>query len=225
MGEAKDQDRHVALAQQRQTMLDRQLRERGITDQRLLDAMDRVHREDLVPEHLANHAYEDAPLPIGYGQTISQPFTVALMCWLLDLKATDKVLEVGTGSGYGAAVLSQLAGTVFTIERIPALAETAEKRLAQLGYSNVEVRAGDGSPGLPEEAAFDGIVVTAGAEGLPEVHLQQLVEGGRIVIPLGTSKYGQSLFRITRRSDELLIEDLGAFAFVPLIGKYAWKSS
>jgi protein-L-isoaspartate(D-aspartate) O-methyltransferase len=210
------------FAELRRLMVEEQLREHGITDVRVLDAMGRVPREEFVPDTARDAAYEDGPLPIGYGQTISQPYTVAFMCQALQLDGTEKVLEIGAGSGYGAAVLSLLASSVHTIERVPELGEAARTRLLQLGYDNVRVVTGDGTLGLPAEAPFDGIVVTAGAESLPDAYVRQLRPGGRIVIPIGGYRYNQTMYRFTRRDQELQVENLGGFAFVPLIGRYGW---
>jgi protein-L-isoaspartate(D-aspartate) O-methyltransferase len=210
------------FAELRRWMVDEQLREHGISNERVLDAMRRVPREEFVPDELRNAAYEDGPLPIGFGQTISQPFTVAFMCQALQLEGTEKVLEIGAGSGYGAAVLSLLASTVFTVERVPGLVTSARASLSRSGYQNVHVIAGDGTLGLPDEAPFDAIVVTAGAETLPDAYVRQLRAGGRIVIPLGRSRHNQTMYRFTRLDEHLRVENLGAFAFVPLIGKYGW---
>jgi protein-L-isoaspartate(D-aspartate) O-methyltransferase len=211
------------FAEWRERMVDEQLRERGMRDERVLQAMRTVPREEFVDEYLRDRAYDDGPLPIGFGQTISQPFTVAFMCEALQLTGTERVLEVGTGSGYAAAVLSLLAQEVFTIERIPALAEQSRKRLDRLGYRNVHVNSGDGTLGLPEHAPYGAIVVTAGAETLPQPFLQQLAAGGRIVIPVGSCPFGQTMLRHTKRPEGLQVEDLGGFAFVPLIGHYGWN--
>ena len=210
------------FAELRRWMVDEQLREHGISDERVLDAMRRVPREEFVPEELRDAAYEDGPLPIGFGQTISQPFTVAFMCQALQLEGTEKVLEIGAGSGYGAAVLSLLASSVFTVERVPGLVNSARARLTRTGYENVNVVAGDGTLGLPDEAPFDAIVVTAGAETLPDAYVRQLRAGGRIVIPLGRSRHSQTMYRFTRIDEQLQVENLGGFAFVPLIGRYGW---
>jgi protein-L-isoaspartate(D-aspartate) O-methyltransferase len=211
-----------AFAELRRRMVEEQLREHGISDPRVLDAMGRVPREEFVPADLRDAAYEDGPLPIGAGQTISQPFTVALMCEALQLEGTEKVLEIGAGSGYSAAVLSLLAKSVFTVERIPGLARTARMRLEQLGYGNVRLITGDGTLGLPAETPFDAIVVTAGAETLPDAYVRQLRPGGRIVIPIGGYRYNQTMYRFTRLPEELRVENLGGFAFVPLVGKFGW---
>jgi protein-L-isoaspartate(D-aspartate) O-methyltransferase len=159
-------------------------------------------------------------LPIDHDQTISQPFTVAFMCEAAELAGRENVLEVGTGSGYGAAILAELADHVHTVERIPQLAEQARDTLGRLGYGNVIVHLANGTLGLPEAAPFDVIVVTAGAEALPKPYLDQLAAGGRIVIPIGYRRYGQTMYRFTFDDDKLRIEDLGAFAFVPLIGDH-----
>lgn len=201
------------------------LRDRGITDERVLQAMNTIPREAFVPDENVALAYEDRPLPIGFGQTISQPYTVAFMCQALHLQPTDKVLEVGTGSGYGAAVLSRLAREVVTIERLPDLAEQARLRLQRLQITNVRVYTGDGTLGVPEEAPFDGIVVTAGGEHLPQAYVEQLQDGGRIVIPLGDDPRQQSMWRFRKRWGQVEAENLGDFLFVPLIGADSWDES
>jgi protein-L-isoaspartate(D-aspartate) O-methyltransferase len=200
----------------RHNMVIRQLERRGIRDPRVLEAMDWVRREMFVPPQLLDRAYDDCALPIGLDQTISQPYTVAFMCQEARLAADNKVLEVGTGSGYGAAVLSLLAREVHTVERHEELAAAARERLTRLGYKNVTVHRGDGSLGLPEEAPFDAMVVTAGAESLPEHYLNQLVEGGRPVIPIGPQA-SQQMFRLTRRGNKWQRDALGGFGFVPLV--------
>lgn len=200
------------------------LRDRGISDERVLAALGDVPREEFLPDHLKHRSYEDVALPIGLGQTISQPFTVAYMCAALALNGEEVVLEIGAGSGYGACVLSRLARWVYTIERLPELADETRQRIDRLGYRNIDVRIGDGSLGLPDAAPFDGIIVTAGAEHLPSAYREQLAEGGRIVIPVGPSPRRQSLMRYTRQDNELRVENLGEFAFVPLIGADAWDA-
>jgi len=207
----------------RHELVERQLRGRGIHDEGVLRAMDLVPRERFVPATMVASAYDDCPLPIGQGQTISQPYTVAFMAQEARLRPSDRVLEIGTGSGYGAAVLGQLAADVFTVERIESLADEARQRLAALGYVNVHVRISDGTVGLAEEGPYDAIVVTAGAESLPEAYLEQLAGGGRIVIPVGRVPYQQSLYRFTRTDGQLRVENLGGFAFVPLIGEFGWS--
>jgi protein-L-isoaspartate(D-aspartate) O-methyltransferase len=196
-----------------------QLAARGIRDPRVLDAMRTVPREAFVPEHLRESAYLDSPLPIGSRQTISQPHVVAFMIEALDLKGGEKVLEIGAGSGYAAAVLGQIAGQVYTIERIRELADRARETLDALGYDNVQVRHGDGTMGWPEQAPFDAIAVAAGARKVPEPLKQQLKEGGRIIIPVGRNTHFQQLKRITRVSrNEYEEESLIPVRFVPLIG-------
>lgn len=198
-------------------MVEEQIAARGIHDPRLLQAMRQVPREVFVPENLRAFAYDDTPLPIGHGQTISQPFIVATMIEKAAITAGDKVLEVGAGSGYAAAVLSRLAGEVFAIERHTALAELAKLRLANLGYANVTIIAGDGSKGYPEEAPFDVIMVAACSPELPAMLKQQLKVGGRLIIPVG-GKNVQMLMCVVRNSgDEWTATTLGQVRFVPLI--------
>lgn len=218
------QARPIDFESARQYMVEHQLRRRGIADERVLQAMLSVPREEFVPAVQRNRAYDDCPLPIGFDQTISQPYTVAFQCAALKLAGDERVLELGTGCGYAAAVLSLLAKDVHTIERIPGLADQARRTLARLGYANVHVHTGDGTLGLPEAGPFDGIVATAGGTDLPEPLAEQLAPGGRIVIPLGESLYEQSMYRFTKRAggEELAKENLGAFCFVPLIGKHGW---
>ncbi|MCS3920682.1 protein-L-isoaspartate(D-aspartate) O-methyltransferase [Candidatus Fervidibacter sacchari] len=210
------------LAQMRANMVEYQLRRRGIKDERVLQAFLKVPRHKFVRPQDMWHAYEDYPLAIGYGQTISQPYMVAIMTELLELKGHERVLEIGTGSGYQAAILAELAKEVFTIERIPELAKKAEKVLRELGYNNVKVIIGDGSKGLPEFAPYDGIIVTAAAPKLPQPLLEQLKDGGRLVIPVGSRKL-QDLLRITRIGNEFKTENFGPCLFVPLIGEEGWK--
>lgn len=201
------------------------LRRRGISDKAVLAAMERVPREDFVAVDLVEFAYEDAPLPIEEGQTISQPYIVALMAQALELDRGDRVLEIGAGSGYAAAVLSCIAKQVFTIERHEALARQAASRLRKLGYDNVEVRCGDGTLGWPEEAPFDAIVVAAGSPQAPRALIEQLAVGGRLVIPTG-DEMSQQLMRFTRVShDEVEKETLGDVRFVPLIGEQGWQET
>ncbi len=195
-----------------------------IDDERVLKVMGEVPRELFVPDDLRIYAYDDRPLPIGYGQTISQPFIIALMTSALNLTGKEKVLEVGTGSGYQAAILSKLANHVVTTERIPALAERARQTLNNLGYRNVEVHISGDTLGWPESAPYDAIIVTAGAPNIPEELLDQLAAtGGRMVIPVG-SLYLQELYRVTRLPEKIKKEKLGGCHFVPLIGKSAWQS-
>ncbi len=208
--------------QQRERMVKEQLSARDVTDERVLQAMLAVPRHLFVPRDVQHLAYADAPLPIGEKQTISQPYIVALMTQLLELKGDEKVLEVGTGSGYQAAILAHLARQVYTLERIPKLAQQARKVLRKLALQNVEVIEGDGSQGLPEHAPFDAIVVTAAAPRVPEPLKQQLAEGGRLVLPVG-SRVGQILERWVRKGEDYEVERIAPVAFVPLVGTHGWK--
>jgi protein-L-isoaspartate(D-aspartate) O-methyltransferase len=208
----------------RLTMVEEQLSRRGISDPRVLEAMSKVPRHLFVPEDYQGSAYEDRPLPIGEGQTISQPYMVAIMTQSLELKEREKVLEVGTGSGYQAAILAELARTVYTVERIPSLTQRARKVLADLGYENIFFRTADGSKGWPEEAPFDGIIVTAGAPDIPQSFKDQLAEGGRLVIPTGP-RYTQTLFKLTREGTRFVEEDVTGCVFVPLVGDHGWKEN
>lgn len=208
----------------RETMVREQIERRGLQNPRVLAAMRAVPRHLFVKNSLQKHAYTDRPLTIGHYQTISQPYVVALMCDRLELTEADKVLEIGTGSGYAAAVLSRLCEDVVTIERIPELAEKARETLAEAGCSNVTVHSGDGTLGLTEEAPFDAILVSAAAPAVLETYKQQLRAGGRLVIPAGKSRSRQSLYRVRKKSDaEFSVEDLGGVAFVPLIGEKGWQ--
>ena len=212
------------FAYQRQRMVDLQLVKRGVHDPRVLTAMRDVPRHEFVPRQWQTESYDDGPLPIGFGQTISQPLTVALMAQALKLTGSERVLEVGTGSGYGAAVLSRLAREVHTVERIPELAERAAAKLAELGFTSVHVHISDGTLGLPEHAPFDAIIVTAGGEDLPPPYVEQLADRGRILIPLGRFGEGQEMMRFTLQDGRLREERLGLFAFVPLIGRFGRES-
>jgi protein-L-isoaspartate(D-aspartate) O-methyltransferase len=210
----------------RHCMVEEQIMRRGVRDERVLAAMRQVPREKFVDPGFEALAYDDTPLPIGEGQTISQPFIVAHMLEAAALRPDDRVLDVGAGSGYAAAVASRVAAQIFTIERHPALADIAARRLGDLGYSNVEVRMGDGSKGWPEKAPFDAIMVAAGGPAVPVALKQQLAIGGRLIIPVGRERRMQNLLRITRRSaDSFDQEDLGAVMFVPLIGEEGWPES
>jgi protein-L-isoaspartate(D-aspartate) O-methyltransferase len=202
----------------RAEMVERDLRARGIKDARVLAAMASVPRHLFVPEPLRAAAYEDRPLPIGAGQTISQPYIVAFMTELLELKGDEAVLEIGTGSGYQTAVLARLARAVFSIEILPALSERAEKVLAQIGVTNVQVKVGDGFFGWQEKAPFEAILLTASAPEVPEPLWRQLREGGRLVMPLGEENRAQRLVRYRKVRGQPVAEDLTGVMFVPLTG-------
>ncbi len=200
----------------RHNMVVEQLERRGISDPRVLEAMEWVPRHEFTPHDVVDLAYADRALPIGYEQTISQPFTVAFMCQEARIAAADKVLEVGTGSGYGAAVLSLLAREVYTIERIAALFHAAQERLSRLEYHNVHCFLDDGTRGLPLHAPFAAIIVAAGAESIPAAYKDQLADGGRLVMPVGPFSQ-QVMVRLTRRDHEFIRDEFGSFGFVPLI--------
>ena len=193
-----------------------------IKDKRVLEVMSRIPRERFVPPENQHLAYEDGPLPIGLDQTISQPFIIALMTEALELSGSEKVLEVGTGSGYQAAILAELARLVITTERLPALAERAKSVLDNLGYTNIEVHLAEETLGWQREAPYDTIMVTAGAPRVPVDLLAQLAIGGRMVIPIG-SRYVQELYKITRRKKKNMFQNLGSCRFVSLISKDAWE--
>jgi protein-L-isoaspartate(D-aspartate) O-methyltransferase len=209
----------------RRRMVNTQLAARGIRDPDVLEAMSTVPREAFVPAHQAQFAYADSALPIGQGQTISQPYIVALMTEAVELAPDERVLEIGTGSGYAAAVLSRIAKEVYTVERHLKLARAAEARFQQLGYDNIHVHVGDGTLGWIEHAPYDAIVVTAGGPAIPELLLNQLKVGGRLVIPVGPTPNLQELMRV-RRSSENDFErgNLGSVRFVPLVGEAGWKT-
>jgi protein-L-isoaspartate(D-aspartate) O-methyltransferase len=210
---------------QRLRMVDSQIRSRGIRDTRLLKAMETMPRHLFVDEALRDQAYNDNPLPIDERQTISQPYIVALMTEALELGGNEKVLELGTGSGYQTAILAELAERVFSIERIAALASGARKLLDFLNYFNVAIRVGDGSYGWKEESPFDAIIVTAGAPNIPKTLVGQLAVGGKLVIPVG-GRHSQVLMKVTRLSEDvndLKKEDLGGCRFVDLIGDHGWE--
>ncbi|HYC73989.1 protein-L-isoaspartate(D-aspartate) O-methyltransferase [Brevundimonas sp.] len=211
------------LAQARERMVERQVARRGVRDDQVLDAMREVPREAFVPEGLQEFAYDDAPLPIEAGQTISQPYIVGLMIEAAGIRPGDRVLEIGAGSGYAAAVMSRIAARVFAIERHEALTDLARSRLQRLGYDNVELRTGDGTRGWPEAGPFDAILAAAGGPGVPQALKDQLDLGGRLVMPVGPTQDDQRLVRITRVSASRFDEDdLGAVRFVPLIGEQGW---
>lgn len=206
----------------RELMVRTQLIPRGISDKRVLDAMARVPRHLFVGPSTIAEAYSDMALPIGEGQTISQPYMVAVMTELLELKGPEKVLEIGTGSGYQAAVLAELSRDVYTIERVAPLGELAKKRFHDLSYANIHARIGDGTLGWPEEAPFDRIIITAGAPEIPEPLTAQLTDGGIIVVPVGGLS-SQQLLKVRKSGDNLTNEHHTLCVFVPLIGQYGWK--
>ena len=206
----------------RRKMVKEQLVARKIKDKRILNAMEKVPRHLFVEEGLWHQAYGDFPLPIGQGQTISQPYIVALMTEVLQLKGDAKVLEIGTGSGYQAAILAELTKQVFSIERISSMASKARKILDELGYANVIIRVSDGTYGWEDEAPFDGIMVTAGAPAIPLTLVGQLKVGGRLVIPVG-GEYSQVLLKVVKKEKGYKEEDLGGVRFVKLVGDHGWK--
>jgi len=206
----------------RVNMVKHQIAARGVKDPRVLEAMSRVPRHLFVPDSIADRAYDDSPLPIGEGQTISQPYMVAWMTELLDIGDSDRVLEIGTGSGYQAAILCELAAEVISIEKFPDLAREAQERLGTLGYRNIAIHVGDGTLGWPQGAPYDGIIVTAGAPSVPQPLLEQLADGGKLVIPVGPSGM-QMLNVITRKGNDYQAKEEGTCVFVPLVGKFGWK--
>ena len=207
-----------AFARARQTMIDRDLVGRGIRDRRVVEAMGSIPRERFVPDGLRAHAYDDRPLPIGEQQTISQPYMVARMTELLNLEGTEKVLEIGTGSGYQTAVLGLLAKAVYSVEIIPTLSQQAEKLLNELGFTNVNLKVGDGFFGWEEHAPFDAVLVTAAAPKIPELLWRQVREGGQLIMPLGKEGRTQELVRIQKLDGKQSIERISGVVFVPLTG-------
>ncbi len=212
----------MAFEAERKLMVEHQLKSRGIKDERVLAAMENVQRHLFIDENLQDKAYEDSALSIGEGQTISQPYMVAVMTELLELKGNEKVFEVGSGSGYQSAVLSMLASEVFTVERVRPLALKAQETLKKLGYTNVHVVVCDGTLGLPEHAPFDGIIVTAASPKIPGSYIRQLKVNGRLVIPVG-SRYSQMLYQVRNTSSGVSTSMSTPCVFVPLIGKYGWE--
>jgi protein-L-isoaspartate(D-aspartate) O-methyltransferase len=210
--------RRSTFEEQRRWMVERQLRGRDVEDERVLAAMERVRRELFVPEEMRSRAYDDAALPIGGGQTISQPYMVARICEALALRGHERVLDVGTGSGYQAAVLAELAAAVWSIERIPELAVAAREALVAAGYERVDVRVGDGTLGLPEHAPYDAIAVAAAAPAVPPALYEQLVPRGRLVVPIG-DRYGQELQVIVRSPEGPAVVRSVPCRFVPLVGE------
>ena len=204
------------FAAQRQRMVEQQLKSRGIKNERLLAAMAKVPREEFVPLDARAGSYEDGPLPIGYGQTISQPYIVAFMTEQLRPKPTDRVLEIGSGSGYQAAILAELMAEVYTVEIVEPLAKTAEATLQRLGYKNVHIRVGDGYEGWPEEAPFDAIIVTCAPDKVPQPLVDQLKDGGRIVIPVG-ERFAQQLYLLEKKNGQLKESATLPVRFVPML--------
>ncbi|WP_287280276.1 protein-L-isoaspartate(D-aspartate) O-methyltransferase, partial [Mesorhizobium sp.] len=214
------------LSHARNRMVEVHLSRRGIHDREVLEAMREVPREAFVAPGFEEFAYEDGPLPIAEGQTISQPYIVALMIEMAEIGPGDHVLEVGTGSGYAAAVMSRIAERVYTIERHAGLAETARRRFQELGYDNIQVRTGDGTKGWPDAAPFDAILVAAGGPGAPLALQEQLDVGGRLVIPVGDDPHDQRLLKVTRTGAATYSEeDFGGVRFVPLIGEQGWPEN
>jgi protein-L-isoaspartate(D-aspartate) O-methyltransferase len=216
----------AGMSELRKRMVARQVSARGVRDPLVLEAMQTVPREKFVPRRLRTRAHADAPLPIGAGQTISQPYIVAFMVEALQLEGGERVLEIGAGSGYAAAVLAEIARDVYAIERIAELADKAAATLAEGGYANVHVKHGDGTLGWPDAAPFDAILVSAGAPSVPPALKEQLKIGGRLVIPVGPARFVQELIRITRRdATSFVSENLADVCFVPLIGGDAEAST
>ena len=206
--------------EERMSMVEQQIRRRGVTDQDVLEAMERVPRHEFVPAEYQGQAYADRPLPIGYGQTISQPYIVALMTELLQLKNTDRVLEIGTGSGYQAAILAEVVGEVYTVEIIEALAAEAKERLERLGYANVHTLHADGYFGWEEHAPYDAIIVTAAPDHIPQPLVQQLKDGAKLVIPVGPPGGYQTLWQVSKSGGEVIKRNVTGVLFVPLTGEH-----
>lgn len=211
-------ERDEILARQRKCMIDTHLKARGITDSRVLDVMASIKREDFIPDKYLVDSYGDHPVPIGHNQTISQPYIVALMTQLCELTGTEKILEIGCGSGYQAAILSRLASMVFSIERIKYLADTSRERIASLGYNNVTVIHGDGFEGLPDQSPFDVIILTAAPEKIPQKLTSQLADNGRLIAPIGDSV--QTLIKITKTGKSLKTDEITYVRFVPMLYGY-----
>jgi protein-L-isoaspartate(D-aspartate) O-methyltransferase len=206
------------LAPQRERMVKEQMIMRGINEEQVLAAMRKVPREEFVPEHLRAVSYSDQPLPIGYDQTISQPFIVAFMTEELKLKPTDRVLEIGTGSGYQAAILAEIVAEVYTIEIIEPLGRSAEATLQRLGYKNVHVKIGDGYKGWPEHAPFDAVIVTCAPNHIPQALVDQTKDGGRVIIPVGPAG-DQELYLLEKQNDQLRQKSVTPVRFVPMTGE------
>ena len=207
----------------RKRMVDEQLAPRGIKNKNVLEAFSNVERHKFIPEDSRSSAYADFPVPIGEGQTISQPYIVALMTECLSLTGQEKVLEIGTGSGYQAAILAGLAKEVYSVERFGKLAQSAQKTLDELGYTNIKIKVGDGTLGWPEEAPFDRIIITAASPRIPLPLTEQLKEGGKLILPLGES-FSQALTLVEKKSGKLESVQVCGCVFVPLVGKYGWET-
>ena len=207
----------------RKKMVEEQLKARGIRDRRVIKAFLKVPRHQFIPSELSEEAYNDYPLPIGEGQTISQPYMVALMTELLELKGDENVMEIGTGSGYQTAILAELSLKVFTIERIENLLLKAKETLDKLGYKNIMYKVDDGSKGWKEYSPYHGIIVTAASPDIPSPFLEQLRDGGRFVIPVG-SRFSQELIRVKKVRERVTKENFGQCVFVPLLGEYGWRN-
>jgi len=208
----------------REEMIRIQIEPRGITDKRILEAMRKIPREKFIEEKLWSSAYEDHPLPIGEGQTISQPYIVALMTQCLNLKGNEKVLEIGTGSGYQSAILAELTKEVYSVERFAVLSEKAKTVIEELGYKNVQIFTGDGTVGLRDFSPYDRIIVTAAAHEIPSALVEQLNDNGILVIPVG-SLYSQELIVVEKKAGKIYKNSEGGCVFVPLIGKYGWQAN
>jgi protein-L-isoaspartate(D-aspartate) O-methyltransferase len=215
-------EREDKFLKQREAMIRQQIEDRGIRDSRLLDAMRRIPRHLFTPQRFWDKAYDDGPLPIGMGQTISQPYIVAAMTTMIGLRGDENVLEIGTGSGYQAAVLSRLAYTVHTVERHPELAQQARNILAELSFDNVFIHTGDGSLGWPPDAPYQAILVTAAAPRIPQPLIDQMDEGGSLIIPVGGPQ-GQDLERWRKTGNKIYRESFFPVAFVPLRGQFGWQ--
>ncbi|MDD4567372.1 Protein-L-isoaspartate O-methyltransferase [Methanoculleus chikugoensis] len=207
---------------EREEMVEFQIRARGVRDERVLAAMEKIPRHLFVPENWERAAYEDRPLPIGEGQTISQPYIVAVMTEQLEIRSHDRVLEIGTGSGYQAAILAELGGKVVSVERLPELADRARENLARAGVRGVEIVVGDGTQGYPPEAPYDAIIVTAASPDIPGPLVEQLAEGGRLIAPVGPREC-QDLVKLVKRGARVETIPLGGVCFVPLIGQFGWQ--
>ncbi len=206
----------------RRLMVEGQLKGRGVSDEKVLAAFSKVPRERFVPEDYQQNAYDDYPIPIGNNQTISQPYMVALMTECLALKGEERILEIGTGSGYQMAILAEIAGEVYSVERIEELAKYAETVLSSIGYENCRIKVGDGTLGWEENSPYDGIIVTAGAPNVPKSLIEQLKDGGRLVIPVGGG-FSQVLTVVEKKGKSITSRDICGCVFVPLIGKEGWS--